>query len=228
MTMRAWWFALIAAASMSACSQFAPHERNDSTDPDQRLAALVTRLEAARAEGPHNDALADEQSAFLDAGRVRADIARFTLEYPQHVDGLLLNAKLAYEAGDTENAVEYLDRVLARGTHVEAAVLRGRIALEQGNPQFARKLLERHVDRAPDEAELRETYAAALFYAGDPDAARHELDVAERLGAPAWRVLYHRGLIAEKSGDVELAKQLYAASVAASPESPAARRLRAL
>lgn len=220
--------AVLLALSLSACSQFAPHARNDSTDPDRRYADLVTRLEAARAQGPHNDGLADEQTAFLDAGQVRSDIARFTLEYPQHVDGLMLNATLAYEAGDAEGAVGYLDRVLARVDHVDAAVLRGRIALEQGNPQFARKLLERHVDRAPADATLREAFAAALFYAGDPDAARRELDTAERLGAPAWRVLYHRGLIAEKSGEIDLAKELYAASVAASADSPAAQRLRAL
>ncbi|MBK6941900.1 MAG: tetratricopeptide repeat protein [Planctomycetes bacterium] len=231
MTMRAgaWFVALCAVGSLSACSQFAPHARNESTDPDQRLAQLVERLEAARAQGPRNDAIADEQTAFLDAGLVRSDIARFTLEYPRHIEGLWLNARLAYEAGEPENAVSYLDRVLTQDVdHAEAAVLRGRIALEQGNAQFARKLLERHVDRSPDHAELREAYAAALFYVGDPDGARRELDTAERLGAPAWRVLYHRGLIAEKSGEIDLAKQLYAASVAAAADSPAAQRLRAL
>lgn len=229
MRARSWLVVLFAATASSACSPFAPHARNASTDPDQRLASLVDRLGTARAQGPRNDAIADEQTAFLDAGQVRSDIARFTLEYPRHVDGLMLNAKLAYEAGETESATSYLDRVLAQDVdHAEAAVLRGRIALEQGNAQFARKLLERHVDRAPDHAELREALAAALFYVGDPDGARRELDTAERLGAPAWRVLYHRGLIAEKSGEVELAKQLYAASVQASVDSPAAQRLRAL
>jgi tetratricopeptide (TPR) repeat protein len=221
--------ASIVLASMPACTLFAPHARNDATNPDERLAILMDRLATARAEGPNNDANRSEQTAFLDAGQVRSDLARFTLEYPNHVESLMVNALLAYEAGEPEGAAAYLDRVLhLDDAHARAAALRGRIALEQGNPAFARKLLQRHVDRAPDDAELREAYAAALFYDGDHDGAERELATAQRLGAPRWRVLYNRGLMAEKSGEVERAKRMYSSSVAENPASPATHRLAGL
>jgi tetratricopeptide (TPR) repeat protein len=90
----------------------------------------------------------------------------------------------------------------------------------------AKRLLEEQVHLTPDHAGLRESYSAVLFLEGDLSGANKELDAAERLGAPAWRVAFNRGLIAEKAGDGRKALQQYEVAAAANPDfKPAQSRL---
>jgi hypothetical protein len=56
-----------------------------------------------------------------------------------------------------------------------------------------------------------------------------ELSMAGALGAPAWRVAYHRGLIEEASGRLAQASRFYEEALQGNPGwPPAESRLKAL
>ena len=61
------------------------------------------------------------------------------------------------------------------------------------------------------------------FLQSDWEAAEKRLRAAERLGAPDWRVAYHRGLIAEARGRIDEAEAHYRRSLDASPSFTRAR-----
>lgn len=150
--------------------------------------------------------------------------------FPRHVPTLVANGVVAYDAHLPERAQEYLDRALALApVHPEAAVLRARIASEQGDLPFAKRLLDDQIRFTPDHAGLREADASVLFELGRLDEARAELDAAQRLGAPAWRVAFNAGLIEETAGRPGLAMKYYETALHGNEKCNAARsRLRAL
>ena len=59
------------------------------------------------------------------------------------------------------------------------------------------RFLAEQVKSSPEDAELREVYAGALYLAERLPDAKQQLSVAANLEAPAWRVAYHRGLFKE-------------------------------
>jgi Flp pilus assembly protein TadD len=68
-----------------------------------------------------------------------------------------------------------------------------------------------------------------LYLSGELADAALELQTAQRLGAPGWRVAYHLGLVDEAAGRLDAAREHYAAAVAGNPGwLPARSRLNAL
>jgi len=148
----------------------------------------------------------------------RTHIEQLSYECPNHVPGLMANAILAYDAKELIKAQQLLDQLFGiQPAHPEAAALRGRIALEEGNAPFALRFLSEQIRLTPDHAALRETYASALFVTGRWAESRTQLDMSERLGAPKWRIDYHRGLIEESTGDLAKAREYYQASLKEKP-----------
>jgi len=214
----------VALAFGAACSTTSFGHRDPDCNPDSRLAKLMSKYQDCRA-GRVPDG--QDGQVLFDCDRVPTEIAHLLLEFPNHAPTLMANAVIAYDAHDPAQAEHYLDRVLAvEPIHPEAAILKSRISIEAGNLPSAKQLLEEQVHLTPDHAGLREAYSAALFLSGDLTAASHELDAAERLGAPPWRIAFNRGLIAEKAGDGRKAQQEYEMAVAANPDfKPAQSRL---
>jgi tetratricopeptide (TPR) repeat protein len=219
-----YFLAAIVIALSSACSTMTFGHRDPDCNPDSRLAKLMSHYQDCRSG--HIPDGQDGQVLF-DCDRVPTEIAHLLLEFPNHVPTLMANAVIAYDAHDPAQAEHYLDRALAaEPIHPEAAILKSRIAIEMGNLPNAKRLLEEQVHLTPDHAGLRESYSAVLYLTGDLRDASAQLDAAERLGAPAWRVAFNRGLIAEKAGDAKKAQQAFEASVAANPDfKPAQSRL---
>lgn len=144
----------------------------------------------------------------------RREIERVAYICPTYVPGLMASAILAYDEQQYARAQQYLDGLFSlQRVHAPAAVLRGRIALEEGNLPFAQRFLAEHVKLSPEDAELREVYAGALFLAGKLPEAKAQLSVAANLGAPAWRVAYHQGLFEETGGNLHQALQYYEAAL---------------
>ena len=213
--------------ALSACATTSPLLRQQCYDADAQLAAVLTPLEQARAAGCGASAVKSGES---DCVRLRTELDRLMVVCPGHAPTLVANAVFAYEERQPVKAQQLLDQVLSEPrSYPDAAVLRARIAVEDGNVPFARRLLEQHIRLAPDHAGLHETYGAALYLEGQlPEAAR-ELQMAQLLGAPAWRIAYHLGLIDEAAGRVDDAIRRYTESLAANPDSALARsRLNAL
>jgi len=161
---------------------------------------------------------------------LRSQIERLSIDCPNNPDVLMANALLAFETHNFARSQQLLDELFSLPVlYPEAAVLRARLSLEQGNIPFALRFLSEQINRSGDHAGLRETYASALYLSGRFDDAMAQIVIAQRLGAPAWRVAFCEGLIEEAAGKFEAAKLRYQEALKARPGWPAAAsRLNAL
>lgn len=201
------------------CAARAPFARQQCVDPDGQLARVLRPFEELRAKG-----------CTADCDRLRLEIERLAVVCSTHAPTLMANAVLAFDEKKPAIAQQYLDLILAQsGGHPEAAVLRARIAVEDGNLPFAGRLLEQQIRLTPDYAALHETLGAALYLQKQMREAERELNAAAKLGAPAWRIAYHLGLIDESEGRFEAAIKRYQEALAGNPGwAPAQSRLTAL
>jgi len=199
-------------------------------DPDSAVMELRDAWQDTGSAGSPTATGCDECAGGSSKELIRRQGENLAYRNPRHVPTLMFSALTAYEARDTNRAIEHLDDILQlEPGHAEAAILRSRIALEQGNVIYARRLLESQVALNPDHAGLREAHASVCFMNDDAAAALTALDAAERLGAPAYRVAYNRGLIEESRGNETAAIGHYRDALAALPRwAPASRRLRGL
>lgn len=215
-------FSLLAlVVALVGCSSTEPR-----TEADDELRPLVRSWERLKTEGRHGLT----QGEVDDPDLLRHRFEELAAIYPRHVPTLFANAVVAYDAKVPQAAQQYLDRVFAEHpVHPEAAILRARIAVEEGNLGHARKLLDEQIRLMPDHAGLRESRAGVHYAQSEYDEARLALDVAARLGAPAWRVAFNLGLIEEATGHPIEAAALYERVLAANEShAPARSRLNAL
>ncbi len=199
-------------------------------DPGTKLEDILTEWQEMRAAGLRCEDSDRHDNVRVDCGRLRDALERVAITFPQNTDVLFASAVLAYASGEREQAQFHLDTVLERKPdHATAAELRSRIAIEEGNLAFATRLLDQTIELRPDVASLREVRAAVAYAMRDWEEARKALNTAARLGAPAWRLDYHQGLVCEAEGDVLRAETHYRAALEARPEWEAPQgRLRGL
>lgn len=200
------------------------------TDPDRMLAEkleLYQDLEDEHGRAEHADRHGGQ---VLDRQRLRHDIERLATEFPGHPPTLMACALVSVDGGEPERAQEYLDRLFRlRPIHPDAAILRARLALGDGNAPLARRILEQHLAAVPDHPGLYEALAGVQYQAGETPAAWRNLATAESLGAPGWRVAFHRGLLAEAEGEAEQAQAAYRRALELDPAfQPARARLTGL
>jgi predicted Zn-dependent protease len=209
---------LVPALLLAACTTASFGHRDRECSVDQRLDALLDEYDHARSGE-------DESSRLLvDCDRIRNEIDRLALEFPSHPRTLLACAQLSYDAREVERSQSYLDQLFrAQTASPEGGVLRSRIAAEEGNLQLARRVLETQIQYTPDHPLLREALSSVMYLSGDLAGARAAIAAAESLGAPVWRIAYHRGLIAEAAGDNGEARRQFQACLDANPEYPQAR-----
>lgn len=195
-----------------------------------RLAPLLEAWERAQTEDGGCEERRPTETPLTDCEAVSNGIARLAIEFPRDPDILLAAAVVDFERGRKDNALKTLDVLRSvEAIHPEAAILRARIAIEEGNLRFARRLLDEQRELTPDHAGLWEMLASVAYLEEEYAKADRSLDIAARLGAPAWRVAYHRGLVAEASSRPERAIQAYEVCLEEAPDfAPARSRLRAL
>jgi tetratricopeptide (TPR) repeat protein len=213
--------ALVAVVALlaSACSSYSFGHRDEECSPDERLDRLLDAYEAGRSAGINASG-----NLLVDCERARNAVERLALEFPNHPRILMAAGTLAYEAGEPEKAQNYVDSVFrVEPGHPEAGILRSRIARDEGNMPLARRVVEMQIQYRPDHAGLREAHSGVLFESGDLEGARAAIAAAEALGAPAWRVAFHRGLIAEKAGQIAEARAQYQACLDENPSHETAK-----
>jgi tetratricopeptide (TPR) repeat protein len=209
----------LCALLFAACATSSFGHRDENCNVDQRLDGLLAAYEEGR-----NDGINSSGNLLVDCERARAAIERLALEFPQHTRTLMAAATLAYEAGEPEKSQNYLDQIFKlQPANPEAGILRSRIAIDDGNLPLAVRILSTQIQYTPDHAGLREAHSGVLYMSGEWKDARAAIDVAEALGAPPWRVAYHRGLIAEGSGDRAEARRQHQACLDKNPAFPAAQ-----
>ena len=217
-------FLLLAALFSSSCADQFPYRRNQCVIPEVQLAEAWEQFIDARSDPA--GCVPDEYGHDRCADARRA-VQRVAYVCPDYVPAIMATAIIAYEEKQYQRAQQILDSLFSlQKVHPEAAALRGRLALEEGNLPFALRFLSEHVKLSADHAELREVYAAALFLSGRLTEAKIQLDMAAQLGAPAWRVAYHRGLFEESQGHIDEARRYYEQAIRDNPgwmDSPSSR-----
>ncbi|MDH2290045.1 hypothetical protein QD172_02110 [Cobetia sp. 10Alg 146] len=198
--------------------------RESRPDAGDRLEYLNERYQQLMVQGRTCLELEDVASPMVDCQRLLREAERLHVEYPRNPEVLYFNALLSHAAGRGDKAQFFLDQMSIGPSHPpEAFVLRSQLALEEGNTTLARNVLERGMLLHPNYAGLYEGLAAVGYVEGRYDDAEQQLTLASRLGAPAWRVEYHRGLINEAQGHLANACRQFDASLASRQDHQPAR-----
>jgi tetratricopeptide (TPR) repeat protein len=210
--------AILAGTLAAGGCRMAPTERNQEGDPDARLASALSELDKARSSGRNNNTVASDESVIMDPESARLRFDNLAVEYPAHVPTLTMCALLSFEAGEFEKSAAYADRALAlQPEHNFAAILRARVALQEGNLPRARDVLSRQIAMTPESPYLHEMLASVHYFSGELAAAEQELRLAEHHGSEPARLAYLNGLLAEKRGNPDDAKKLFAKAVELDP-----------
>ena len=214
---------LMSLLFLGACTTPFPGHRHEGQGPDERLGVLMRE----HLEGRHQYRSEKERSRLgaelVDADGTLRDLRQLHLEYPTHTPTLFALAALAFKKGTRGRASGYLDLLFEHEPrHPEAGILRSRMAIGEGNLPASRRVLTQQIRYTPDHAGLQEALSASAYLEGNLVEARASLAMAERLGAPAWRVAFNRGLIEEAAGHVAEALQAYEAVMQAKPDCAAA------
>lgn len=220
----------VVLAWTAGCRTPSPAAAGNPHDPRAQLATLLSAWHSAHRDGGTCEQRRPEETPLVDCEHLRKQIERLAIAFPNDPDVLLANAVVAFEAGRPEEAEKDLD-ALRRIDPIqpEATLLRARIAISEGNLRLARRMLDEQIELTPDHAGLRELSSSVLYLEERYDEAGFELEIASRLGAPAWRVAYHRGLIFEATGRDSEAENAYRVALELEPAfDPARSRLRAL
>jgi tetratricopeptide (TPR) repeat protein len=206
-------------ALAGGCTSYSFDHRDPNCNPDERLEQLLQEYDACL-----RDSQPRGRHEIVDCERTHNEIERLAIDFPTHVPTLMANAVLAHETRDDVKAKRYLDSVFSVSpAHAEAGALRAQLALDDGNVDLARRIVEVQIAYAPDHAALRELQSSVLFADHDFDGAKAAIGVAEKLGAPAWRVALNRGLISQALGDTAAARREYQAALDANPQCQQAR-----
>lgn len=206
----------------SACTTYSFGHRDTNCDPDERLAHLLEEYSDCR-----NSSDGNGTHLLVDCERSAVAIERLATEFPRHLPTLQAVAVIAYESGDRVKAQRYLAALFSvEPSYPEAAILRSRVSIEEGNLRLAREQLETQISYTPNHAGVHEALSSVHYLAGDLEKSSREITTAEKLGAPAWRVAFNRGLLAEAAGRAADAQRFYRAALDANPEfTPAQDRL---
>ncbi|MBL8858369.1 MAG: hypothetical protein JNL28_07700 [Planctomycetes bacterium] len=207
---------------VSSCTSYSFGHRSTNTNPDERLAKLIRAYESSRKSNGEN-----ANEILVDAEAAWVEIERLALEFPRHPPTLMANAVIAYDERQPLKAKSYLDALFSvENSHPDGAVLRSRIAIDEGNMPLARRVLELQIAYTPYESAVHEAYSSVLYMSRDLEGAAREINLAEQHGAPAWRVAFNRGLIAEAMGRAADAQRYYQAALDGNPDfAPARARL---
>lgn len=155
----------------------------------------------------------DPHSQFKGCDGALQRLTQLFTRFPDY-ERLQLALAVAYQARNkTREAQYYLDLLLNKDRpRPEAAILAARLAMEEGNTRRALSLLEAQKRLNPVHPGIHEALGAVYYLNHQPQNGFTALASAEQLGAPAWRVAYHRGLLYELTKNESAACEQYAKS----------------
>ncbi|MEO0478637.1 MAG: tetratricopeptide repeat protein [Planctomycetota bacterium] len=212
-------FALLLALSISACRWTDASGPGSEASPevvDQELDAIVTEL--------------DSKDSSSNANLLRTRVLQIAHEHRGHVRAQWMAAVILESSGDPNRARIHLDRVIQKEpSHDGARSLLARIAIGEGDLGRARRLVDDGLLLRPASSLLHEADALTAMLEEDFEQSERALTRADSLGAPKYRTAYHRGLLAERRGEVDEARDQYEAALEEHEGfGPAEHRLEAL
>ncbi|WP_416397239.1 tetratricopeptide repeat protein [Allohahella sp. A8] len=180
-------------------------------DPEQEVTRLIEHELVNIQSGEY--CRPDPQSLFNGCDGALRRLTQLFTKFPDY-ERLQLALAVAYQARNKNREAQYyLDVLLANNRpRPEAAILAARLAMEEGNTRRAQALLEPQMRLSPMHPGIHETLAAVFYLNHEPQKGFSALAAAEQLGAPEWRIAYHRGLLYELSDNESAACEQYAKS----------------
>ncbi|MEP5286211.1 MAG: hypothetical protein ABJQ33_08280 [Alloalcanivorax venustensis] len=203
-------FVLLLTLAMTGCASQQKFV-GEVDHPEQEVKRLV-ELELANIQSGEY-CRRDPQSPFNGCDGVLQRLTQLFTTFPDY-EQLQLALAVSYHARQKNREAQYyLDLLLKKNRpRPEAAILAARLAMEEGNTRRALALLEAQKRLSPMHSGIHETLAAVFYLNHQPQSGFSALAAAEQLGAPAWRVAYHRGLLYELSKNESAACEQYAKS----------------
>lgn len=202
---------LCATTTLMGCAVWNP---DYEPDPDTSLRQVLAQLDDV--QGPIGP---------LERERLHNALVRLATRHPGHVPTQVAAAVVDLDTGQPRRAQNFADRALSIDpANVEARTIRVRIAVADGGLALARKIVDDGLILRPDAAPLYESSAWLHQLSGQLQDALLDLDAAEKLGAPEWRIEFHRGLIAELQGEDVAAALFYRAALEENGDCEQARQ----
>lgn len=205
--------------------------------PDDVLPALAQSLvrqgQADRLTGEFGtrrlqDPAADAslQTSLGQAWLMRGDVERagdaFTAalaDVPGHLPARLGQARISAQRGNIDNASTITDEVLAADPRmVEGHALRAQLLLSQGRRKEAAESLAQVLAIDPGNVPSRAALVALRIDERAYDKAKTLLDAASGRSASDLRLIYLRGLLALRSGDLQKARDEVSKILAQAPD----------
>ena len=213
-------FSLILVFTLSGCASKGGLSADKAEqDPNTRINKILIAYQAELKEGSSCRVATQAWSETIDCEGLLREAMALYAAFPNNERVKLATAAMLYQSGRPIDAAYLLDQILKyHQPRPEAAILRSRIAIEDGNLAFAKKLIDEQIQLNPTYHDLHEVLASIYFLKRNYAQSFNTLIRSEQLGAPSWRVSYHRGLIFEKQGKLEAACQQYFSSVSQNPE----------
>ena len=132
---------------------------------------------------------------------------RIAQQYPQRAYAQYLHGMLAAQNGQTEQALEYLDRALAIENIDAAHTARAKVLVKLGRPQEAVSSLQMAVENNPQDMTLRLIYARLLVDVKQYEKARAEFEVLHQASPDDAEMLYTLGLLSLDSDRLDDAEK---------------------
>ncbi|MDC0662278.1 hypothetical protein [Marinobacter sp. SS21] len=210
--------ALVMIVALAGCATTERRYSADAQDPNLVVRQILSQWKKQLASGVACQD--DNRSGDLnDCDDLMRRLFALYSAFPRNERVQFAIAVVSYHTGRYEQAGNFLDQVLrGQRPRSEATALRARIALEQGNVERARTLLNAQIQLHPMDSMLHELMASVYFMDQHTHRAFEALAVSQRLGAPLWRIAYHRGLLFEQSGNQAAACEHYAEAFSRRPD----------
>lgn len=208
---------IVILLAMTGCASHAQRYVTDVSDPGEEVDRLMASHLSNTSQGLTCSGAYGNQ-AYQDCDGLFRRLSQVYTAFPDNERVSMALALVGYQSGRKQQAGFILDQLLASDRpRPEAAVLRARMALETGNVSRARAILETQSQLNPMHPELHEILAATHFVNRRYPDSLSALALAESLGAPSWRVAYHRGLVFEARKNVSAACEQYVESYRLNP-----------
>lgn len=160
------------------------------------------RLESAQARADLAITLANANAAQGNFKEAQAGVDEVLALDTGNVEALLLDARLAAQAGDLAAARKHADAALARDPKaVQVLMLKARLELADRHLEEGQKLMEQAVEAQPDAIEPRAALTTLAVTTNKLEVAKAQVAKMKEIAPNDARTLYSDALVAYAAGD---------------------------
>ncbi|ABI55511.1 XrtA/PEP-CTERM system TPR-repeat protein PrsT [Alkalilimnicola ehrlichii MLHE-1] len=192
---------------------------------DDRLEPAIEHYQQALADAdpqprPWVHALAEAQVAADRPGEALATLGRWLEAHPEDRGTWHLYASRQLALGDTAEALQAYERILAQDNDDALALNNAAWLLRDRDTERALDYARRAVELVPESAQIHDTLGVVLIHAGQPAEALETLTRAGELAPESPTIQYHLAWAEREAGDTEAATRRLNRLLEAEPDFP--------